>query len=328
MTLVPATVAVVIVNYRTPDLVIDCLASLQGEVAPDLTLKICVGDAQSGDGSVELITQAVEKAGYDNVTVYDIGANGGFAYGNNHVVETCVAPDPTITHVHFLNPDTYIHPGAVRHLVTFLDGHPGVGVAGSRLENPDRTLRAYAFRFPAPWREFFRGAGLSVFDRLAPSAAISHGPITTTREVDWVTGASFMMPRATLDDVGEMDPDFFLYFEEVEFQSRVRAAGHTIWHVTDSRVVHIAGAATGVRVNDAPKRLPAYWYQSRFRYFLKRYSWGGAVLANILYIMGYGIYRLHRALRRKPVLTPPHTARDILSSGFGAGPTAKQRGVS
>ncbi|MFT7136522.1 MAG: N-acetylglucosaminyl-diphospho-decaprenol L-rhamnosyltransferase, partial [Akkermansiaceae bacterium] len=199
---------------------------------------------------------------------------------------------------------------------------------GSRLENSDGSLRAYAFRFPAPWREFFRGAGLSILDRLAPKAPISFGPITETREVDWVTGASFMMPRSILDEVGGMDPDFFLYFEEVEFQSRVRAAGHSIWHVTDSRVVHIAGASTGVRVNDGQKRLPAYWYQSRFRYFVKCFGLGRAVFANVLFLMGYGVYRLHRGFRRKPVLTPPHTARDIVTVGFGVGPDAEQRGVS
>ena len=320
MTMTPATVAVVIVNYRTPDLAIKCIASLQGEVAPDLTLKICVGDAASGDGSYEAISAAVQKAGYKNTVVHEIGSNGGFAYGNNHVLETCVANDPSITHVHFLNPDTYIHPGAVRELVRFLDNHPEAGVAGSRLENPDGTLRAYAFRFPAPWREFFRGAALSVFDRMVPTAAISYGPILETREVDWVTGASFMMPRAKLDAVGFMDPDFFLYFEEVEFQSRIRAAGHAIWHVTDSRVVHIAGAATGIRKTDSPVRLPPYWYQSRFRYFLKRYGRARAIWANVLYLIGYGFYRVHRLLRRQPVLTPPNTAHDIVAVGFTPGP--------
>lgn len=316
-------VAIVIVNYRTPDLVIDCLKSLLDEADSDraaLELCIFIGDAQSGDGSTETISQFIRSAGLGNALCYDIGQNGGFAFGNNHILHSHVLTDPDIDYVHFLNPDTYIHRGAVQSLVRFLRDNPTVGVAGSRLENPDASLRAYAFRFPAPWREFFRGLRLGALDQALPSAAVTLAGLKETREVDWVTGASFMVPRQVLDEVGLMDPDYFLYFEEVDFMARIRAAGYQVWHVAESRVVHLAGQATGMRAGDPPRRLPSYWFHSRFKFFCDRYGWARAVLANLLFLTGDAIYRGRKALLGQKHEDPPHLWRDFLAYGFSCPP--------
>ena len=68
-----------------------------------------------------------------------------------------------------------------------------------------------------------------------------------TSQVDWVTGASFMMPRSVLEDIGLMDDGYFLYFEETDLMARAHKAGYSVWHVAESCVVHLAGQATGVR---------------------------------------------------------------------------------
>jgi GT2 family glycosyltransferase len=310
-------VAVVIVNYKTPDLVTQCLTSVADERSDDLRLKVYVGDADSQDGSVETIGAFIAAQGYDDFcTCYAIGRNGGFAYGNNHIIERWVLDDPEVDHIHFLNPDTYVHPGAIGALVRVLESRSKAGVAGSRLENPDGSLRSYAFRFPAPWREFFRGARLAAAERLLPTSEISMRSLMSTSQVDWVTGASFMMPRRVLDAVGLMDPRYFLYFEEVDLMSRVRRAGYEIWHASDSRVVHLQGAATGVKADAAPRRVPAYWYQSRFKFFCDRYGKARAVWANLLFLMGDVVYRAHRLARRKPIADAPYLWPDFFAHGF------------
>jgi hypothetical protein len=227
-----------------------------------------------------------------------------------------VRDDTQVDYVHFLNPDTYVHPGAVSALVNVLKTCPWAGVAGSRLENPDGSLRAYGFRFPAPWREFFRGARLPILDRLCPGASIKIPDLLETRRVDWVTGASFMIPRAVLDRIGLMDPRYFLYFEEVDLMSRAAQAGYEIWHVTDSRVVHLQGSSTGVKSDEEVKRRPAYWFESRFKFFHDRYGRSGAVLANVLFLLGDLLYRAHRTLRLKPILDAPFLWRDMFTRGF------------
>ena len=309
-------VAVVIVNYKTPELVKACLDSLVGEQSADLRLKVYVGDADSQDGSVEIIGRHIADQRLDFCSCFAIGTNGGFAYGNNYIVEHKVLGDPEVDYVHFLNPDTYVHPGAVAALVGALEAHPKAGVAGSRLENPDGSLRAFGFRFPAPWREFFRGARIAGLDRLVPGAAINIRDLLETRRVDWVTGASFMMPRAVIDRVGLMDPAYFLYFEETDLMSRVGRAGYEVWHVAESRVVHLQGAATGVKTDAPPKRVPAYWYQSRFKFFHDRYGRTRAMLANIAFLAGDLLYRIHRTLRGQPIQDAPFLWRDMFAYGL------------
>lgn len=309
-------VAVVIVNYKTPELVKACLDSLAGERSGALKLKVYVGDADSQDGSVETINRYIADKRLDFCTCFAIGVNGGFAYGNNHIVRQKVLDDPEVDFIHFLNPDTYVHPGAVGALVDLLKVQPKAAIAGSRLENPDGSLRAYGFRFPAPWREFFGGARLGILYRIFPDAAVKIPDLLETRQVDWVTGASFMMPRGVIDRIGLMDPAYFLYFEETDLMSRARRLGYEVWHVTDSRVVHLQGSATGVKADAPPKRVPAYWYQSRFKFFHDRYGRGRAVLANILFLAGDVIYRTHRLMRGQQIEDAPFLWRDMFAHGF------------
>ena len=313
-------VAVVIVNYKTPELVKACLASLAAEQRDDIVLKVYVGDAESGDGSVSIIADYIAAERLDFCKCFAIGTNGGFAYGNNFIVDQHVRDDPDVDFVHFLNPDTYVRPGAITALVAALQAHPQAGIVGSRLENADGSPRAYGFRFPTPWREFFRGARLDLATRLIPASTVKIENLLETRRVDWVTGASFMMPRAVIDRVGLMDPRYFLYYEEVDLNARVHQAGYEIWHVADSRVVHIAGQATGVRSDLPPKRLPSYWYHSRFKFFRDRYGWPRALLANGLFLLGDLVFRAHRLARLKPITDPPSLWRDMLTHGFSLPP--------
>ena len=245
------SVAVVIVNYKTPELVKACLSSIAEEPDAATLYKVYVGDADSGDGSTETINAFIEEQGFGFASCFDIGGNYGFAYGNNYIVKTRVLQDPDVEFVHFLNPDTYIRKGAITALVEGLKAHPKAAIAGSRLENPDGSLRAYAFRFPSPMREFFRGARVPHLDRVWPGVELKIPDVLETRKVDWVSGASFMMPRAALDRVGLMDDGYFLYFEEVDLMARARDAGYEIWHVADSQIVHLAGQATGMRAENA-----------------------------------------------------------------------------
>lgn len=308
-------IAVVIVNYKTPGLVNACLDSLR-ETAQDLDMAVFVGDAESQDNSVEIISDHIARENLTWATCFAIGRNGGFAYGNNAVVTRCVLPDPDFDLVYFLNPDTYIRPGAVHALAGFLREHPAVGVVGSRLEDPDGTPRSFGFRAPTPWREFFRAARLSFINRYVPGAMIKIDGVCEDREVDWVTGASFMVRRDVLDDIGLMDDGYFLYFEETDLMTRARKAGYGVWHVAASRVVHLAGQATGVRTaNQNAEAAPpsAIWLASRARYMKKHYKPLGAARANVFFLAGDMVYRLHRILRARPIENPPHLWRTYLS---------------
>lgn len=301
-------IAIVVVNYRTPELVIDGLRSLRAD-AEQGGIAVYVGDADSRDESVERISQFIAEEGLDWALCYDIGRNGGFAFGNNHILRTHVLSDPEVTHIYFLNPDAYVRAGAIAALVKGLDQYPNAGIVGSRLENPDGSLRSYGFRAPTPWREFFRGARLSLFDRYLPGTTIKIEALTRDQSVDWVTGASFMIRREVLDRVGLMDDAFFLYFEETDLMTRARKQGYDVWHISESRVVHLAGQATGVRTApDAPQvaELSPHWLRSRRRYLRKHHGSAGVICGNAFFLLGDTIYRIHRRLRGLRVENPPH----------------------
>jgi GT2 family glycosyltransferase len=309
--------AIVIINFRTADLVIGCLESLKPEVESAGDIQVFIGDAASGDGSTERISDYVSTHDMPWASVVDIGCNGGFAFANNYMIRQFVLTDSTCEFVHFLNPDTYIHPKAVTRLVEFLDRNPEVAVAGSRLENPDGTPRSFAFRFPTPWREFFRGANMPLIPDIFPASSITIQNLQRDQAVDWVSGASFLIRRIDLEKAGLMDSRYFLYFEETDLMFRIRKMGREIWHLAESRVVHIAGQATGLQNGQYElKRVPAYWFQSRFKFFHDNYGLHGAWLANLLFLSGQFVYILHRAIRLKPLNQPPCFWRDFLAYGF------------
>ena len=115
---------VVIVNYKTADLTVDCLRSLAPQLATiDGTSRVVVTDNASGDGSVEKIQAAITENGWDWATLLPLPSNGGFAYGNNRAIEPALQGESKPDYVFLLNPDTDVLPGALKALVDFMEAH-------------------------------------------------------------------------------------------------------------------------------------------------------------------------------------------------------------
>ena len=286
---------VVIVNFRTGLLVADCLASLAAE-APFLNGgKVIVVDNASGDDSLLRIESAIECQGWREwVEVLPLPRNGGFAYGNNAGIARARELDARFAAVILLNPDTVVRPGTIGALVGFFDQHRDVGIVGASIEDARGRLEITARRDPSPIGELGYGASLGVLDRWlnGPQPAV---PSDAPQSCDWVSGACMGIRRETLDAVGTLDEGFFLYFEEVDYCSRARRLGWSCWFVPRARVVHLEGAATGIK--SGRQRRPAYWYASRRRFFTKRYGVAGLLAADALWSLGRLTLVLRRALR-------------------------------
>src|SRR3954452_18673323 len=159
-------VLVVIVNYRSASLAIDCLRSLAPEVASlggPGAARVVVTDNASGDDSVARLTRALADNGWGEwASVQPLARNGGFAYGNNEAIRAALAAADKPDYVLLLNPDTLVRPGAIRALLEFMDAHPDAGIAGSRLEDPDGTPQRSAFRFHTVRSELEAGLRLRV----------------------------------------------------------------------------------------------------------------------------------------------------------------------
>lgn len=286
---------IVIVNYRTAGLAIDCLRSLSLQINDPRRTRVIVADNASGDGSMERLAAALVGNGWSGwAELLALPRNGGFAYGNNAGIAAALASTSPPDYVLLLNPDTLVRPGAISALVDFMDTHPRAGIAGSLLENATGGVDCSAHRTPSPLGELDGAARLGPLNRLLQRYAVSPPVRSAAHECDWVSGASMIIRREVIAGVGPMDEGYFLYFEEVDFCCRARASGWSVWYVPQSRVLHLEGASTGIRV--AAKRRAAYWYDSRRRFFVKHHGIGGLLLADLLWVAGRLSFLLRCAL--------------------------------
>lgn len=161
------TLLVVVLNYRTAILTIDCLQSLSEEISAIPGSHVVVTDNASGDDSVAKIASAIKSNRWEGwVTLMPLDRNGGFAFGNNAAIRPLLEPTGTCPYVLLLNPDTVIRPGAVKALLAFMDDRPEVGIVGSRLEDLDTTAQQSAFRFPNVLGELDFGLRLGIMSKL------------------------------------------------------------------------------------------------------------------------------------------------------------------
>jgi hypothetical protein len=198
-----------------------------------------------------------------------------------------------------------------------MDRRPDVGIAGSRLENPDGTPQTSAFRFPSVLSEIEAGMRLGPVSRLLKWRVVAPPPPSEAGPTEWVAGASMIVRREVFEDIGLLDDGFFLYFEEVDFCLRAQRMGWTCWYVPESRVVHLVGQSTGVTdAATSRRRRPDYWFRARRRYFLKNHGLIKTVAADLAWTSSYSIYRVRNALQRKPVRDPEKILWDFVRHNF------------
>jgi N-acetylglucosaminyl-diphospho-decaprenol L-rhamnosyltransferase len=305
--------AIIIVNYRTAGLVIDCLASLALERERFAEFAVIVTDNNSGDDSVPRLNAEIAGRGWDAwATVLPLPRNGGFAYGNNEGIRAALerwSPELVL----LLNPDTLVRPGAIAALLAFMDEHPEVGIAGPRLEHPDSSAQHSAFRWPTVASELDAGLRLGAVSRLLARWNVAPPISDRATPANWLSGAALLVRSPVFREVGLLDEGYFMYFEELDFCRTAARKGISRWYVPDARIVHLVGQASGVN-NPliAPKRRPAYWFESRRRYFTKQHGRAYAMLADWARITGCTLCRLRRRLQRKPDSDPPLFLSDLI----------------
>lgn len=306
-------VLVVILNYRTPELAVRCLESLEPEVLQIGAMRVVVTDNDSGDDSVTVIGKAIDEHGWDWCQLIPLPKNGGYCFGNNAGIRPYLFGEDAPEYVMLVNPDTYVREGAITKLMSFMDARSEVGIAGSRLEDPDGTPQNGAFRFPTPLREMLDGFRLGVLYKAMRQGDVRYELGKEPMQVDWVVGAAMMIRKEVFDDIGLLDEGYFLYFDEVDFCLRARRAGWITYYVPDSVVVHLVGQATGISdTRKKPPRYPKYWFDSRRRFFLKNHGRLRTVAADVGFLGGYSAYRVRRVIQRKPDNDPPWFWIDFL----------------
>ena len=273
----PVPLLIVVLNYRTAALTVDCLRSLVDEVPTVPGTRVIVVDNASGDGSAGTIGAAIAGNGWGGwAELVESDRNRGFAGGNN----VGIARGEPARYVLLLNSDTIVQPGCLRHCMEVMEASPRVGALSCCLLNQDGSLQNTARRFPTPLRMTCAALGLPRrFPRLfgwADTEDPGWDRGAVSRDVDWLGGAFLWVRSEALGGTVRLDEDFFFYGEDIEFSHRIRRRGFTCRYDAVSRTVHLGGASSD------PTRLPSSErsvHQWRARYLVQRKCYG--ILASL-----------------------------------------------
>ena len=248
--------SIIIVSWNVRNILAQCLDSIS-QFPPNYRYEVWVVDNASTDGTCQLLDQE-----YPDVHLLENPENVGFAQANNQAIEKS-----TGKYVLLLNPDTVICRGALSQLVEVMEEKPRSGAVGSLLLNPDRSFQTSCYPFPTLTREFWR---LLHLDRIYPYGVYAQEKWDRQqmRQVDVIQGASLLLRRSALDQVGLLDPGFFMYTEEVDLCFRLKQAGWESWWVPQAEIIHYGGQSTHQVAGDMFIQL----YQSKIRFFRKNYG--------------------------------------------------------
>lgn len=202
-----------VVNYNMKESILKCLESISANTK-DMDIDVYVVDNDSMDKSVDAIREF-----YPNVHLIDNKVNNGFAKANNQVLRVFDSKYCLIT-----NPDVIVYPDTLQSMVSFMDSTPDAGVVACKILNTDQTLQYSCRTYPTVCMTLTRGF---LIDALLPGNKIVKKYLMmdcqrdTIMPVDWVTGCCLMIRKETINDVGLLDENYFMYFEDADFCYRV-----------------------------------------------------------------------------------------------------------
>jgi GT2 family glycosyltransferase len=233
-------VSVIIVNWKTPELLAECLESLKTDQEFNRFETIVV-DNNSGDESVPML-----KARYPQVKLIENTDNKGFSKAVNQAVPLC-----TGEYLLLLNPDAKVVGSAISILARFLDENPEVGACGPKVLNADGTLQLACRRaFPSLAASFYRLTYLSHLFPKNPAFSkynMTYADPDQLLEVDALSGSCMMIRSRVVKKIGLLDEDIFMFGEDIDWCWRVKEAGDKVMYVPEAVVYHIHGAASRKR---------------------------------------------------------------------------------
>lgn len=256
----PPELSICIVSWNTRELLDACLRSIK--TIPDrVAREVIVVDNASGDGTAEMV-----RADHPEVALIANAENAGYAAGNNRAIAAASGE-----FILLLNPDIVVLPGALDTLVGFLREHQEAAAVAPRLVLPDGSTQASCRSFPTPDVVLYEALGLS---RLFPRSRrfgkyrMTWWDYDDERPVPQPMASAFLVRRAALEQVGGMDEQFPIFFNDVDLCKRLWDAGWEIWYTPRASMVHVGGAST----SQVRRRMIDESHRSFIRFYRKHYA--------------------------------------------------------
>ena len=280
--------SIIIINWNTKQLVLDCIASVHATVK-NVGFEIHVVDNGSGDGSVEAVAKE-----YPYVRIIANKANMGFAKANNQAIRAMQAKYAVL-----LNSDTILKKGALEAMHAFMETHPRAGICGPQLLYEDGTKQTSYSTFPTLGEEFCSSAisRLLLPKKYRERAMRKSAIITRPATVDYIIGACMMVRKTAMDQVGLLDEDYFFCYEEVDWCLRMKKAGWEVWHLPDIEIFHLQNRSfIGINL-----KARAESWRSRYVFFNKSLKLSGLTsrallltggMITVFHFLEYGLFNL------------------------------------
>ena len=248
-------ISIIIVNWNTRELLLNCLTSVYATTA-GLSIETIVVDNGSHDGS----GQAVQER-FPQVTLIQNTGNRGFAKANNQALAST-----TGRYVLFLNSDALLTEGALDNLVAFMDTTPEAAIAAGQYLNQDGSKQNSFDNFPTLATELLNKTLLKIlFPNKYPSKKKEY---REPMAVDSVIGACMLVRAEAIEVVGPMDEDYFFFMEETDWCFRMHRAGWRIYHLPHIKVYHLQGKSK----EKNPSKAWIEYYRSVYLFFKKQRS--------------------------------------------------------
>ena len=229
--------SVIIVNYNVEHFLEQCIDSAL-VASQNVSTEIIVVDNNSVDGSLKMMAEK-----FPEITLIANKDNRGFSKANNQGIKISKGE-----YVLLLNPDTIVEANTFEKTVAFMDSHPEAGGLGVKmLDGKGRFLPESKRGLPTPQAAFFKMFGFSkIFPRSKKFAAYHQGHLSNdeTHEVEILAGAFMLMRKTTLDKVGLLDEDFFMYGEDIDLSYRIILGDFKNYYFPETRIIHYKGEST------------------------------------------------------------------------------------
>ncbi|PIE35248.1 glycosyl transferase family 2 [candidate division KSB3 bacterium] len=265
--------SIIIVNWNTRQLLHECLISIYRQTT-GLSYEVIVVDNHSSDGSPDMVGQD-----FPQVHLIRNTENTGFSHANNQALRYASG-----RYLLLLNSDTAITENSFQPMADFMDAHPSVGIAGTRLLNPDGSHQYSYDAFPRKpltmmWEKFIQILSLHGDGELNQSTP--QKKVYENFFVDYVIGAVLLIRRETFEQIGMLDEKFFMYAEDIDWCYRAAQAGWQTAYLGTLSVYHY-NQGSSKKSPEQSSRLQGMRTESLIKFYRKHYGWLNALLFRLI----------------------------------------------
>ena len=266
--------SIIIVNFETYELTKNTIKSIL-ENQCNYTYEILLVDNASQDNSMEKLENTFKEN--PNIQFIKSKQNGGFAYGNNLAIKKAKSKYTLL-----LNSDTILKTNTLNNCLDYIESNDKIGALGCKVSLPNGKLdKACKRSFPNPVNSFYR-----LFHIPTKSEKNNYNlddlDDNGVYEIDCLVGAFMLIRNQTIQDVGLLDEDYFMYGEDIDYCYRIKNKGWKIIYYGKSEIIHYKGASS----KKQSYKLIYEFHKSMYIFYKKHYASIYNIFLNIIVYIG------------------------------------------